>query len=58
MSQLPRPRGALTYNKPPLSLDDLVDRLTDRGLELPTHSTRSGVERVALVGEEVFTFAG
>ena len=30
-----RPRGPLTFNKPPLSLDQLVDRLIDRGLEVP-----------------------
>lgn len=30
-----RPRGALTYAKPPLSLDDLVDRLAGRGLVIP-----------------------
>jgi hypothetical protein len=30
-----RPRGSLTYNKPPLSLDDLVGRLADRGLDIP-----------------------
>ncbi len=27
-----RPRGSLNFNKPPLSLDELVDRLVDRGL--------------------------
>ena len=30
-----RPRGTLIYNKPPLSLDDLVGRLADRGLDIP-----------------------
>lgn len=30
-----RPRGSLHFNKPPLSLDDLVDRLVDRGLRVP-----------------------
>lgn len=27
-----RPRGSLNFNKPPLCLDELVDRLVDRGL--------------------------
>lgn len=31
----PRPRGSLRYTKPPLSLDDLVDRLAGRGLQIP-----------------------
>ena len=31
----PRPRGSLDYDKPPLSLDELVGRLRDRGLEIP-----------------------
>ncbi|MFF0546639.1 MULTISPECIES: Abi family protein [Nocardia] len=31
----PRSRGSLDYDKPPLSLDDLVGRLTDRGLSIP-----------------------
>lgn len=31
----PRPRGALAYDKPPLSLDELVCRLVDRGLDIP-----------------------
>ena len=35
MPRPPRPRGALTYNKPPLSLDDLVGRVADRGLDIP-----------------------
>jgi len=35
MPRLPRHRGALTYDKPPLSLDDLVGRLADRGLDIP-----------------------
>lgn len=30
-----RPRGSLVYDKPPLSLDDLVDRLMARGLHVP-----------------------
>lgn len=30
-----RPRGSLLFDKPPLSLDDLVDRLVDRGLHVP-----------------------
>lgn len=30
-----RPRGSLTFEKPPLSLDELVDRFVDRGLEVP-----------------------
>lgn len=30
-----RPRGSLTYAKPPLSLDKLLDRLSDRGLDIP-----------------------
>lgn len=30
-----RPRGALTYDKPPLSLDGIVGRLVDRGLNIP-----------------------
>ncbi|HLS25567.1 MAG TPA: Abi family protein [Beutenbergiaceae bacterium] len=29
------PRGSLHYDKPPLSLDALVDRLIERGLEVP-----------------------
>src|SRR5690625_669471 len=29
------PRGSLLVNKPPLSFDDLVDRLVDRGLHVP-----------------------
>ncbi|MBT2264409.1 Abi family protein [Rhodococcus erythropolis] len=31
----PRPRGSLDYNKPPLNLDELVTRLSQRGLHLP-----------------------
>lgn len=34
MPQPMRPRGSLTFSKPPLSLDELVDRLVDRGLEV------------------------
>lgn len=30
-----RPRGSQHFGKPPLSLDDLVDRLAGRGLEIP-----------------------
>lgn len=30
-----RPRGLLDYDKPPLSLDELVDRLAERGLQIP-----------------------
>lgn len=30
-----RPRGSLTYGKPPLPLDELVDRLSNRGLDIP-----------------------
>ncbi|GAA4826326.1 Abi family protein [Tomitella cavernea] len=30
-----RPRGSLDYAKPPLALDDLVDRLAQRGLDIP-----------------------
>lgn len=35
MSRPLRPRGSLQFNKPPLSLDDLVDRLVGRGLNVP-----------------------
>lgn len=35
MPRPPRPRGSLTYDKPPLSLEDLVGRLADRGLVIP-----------------------
>lgn len=35
MPYTPRARGTHRYNKPPLSLDDLVDRLADRGLHIP-----------------------
>ncbi|MBB3036279.1 Abi family protein [Hoyosella altamirensis] len=31
----PRPRGSLSYDKPPLSLAELVDRLSARGLVIP-----------------------
>lgn len=31
----PRSRGALVYDKPPLTLDDLVERLAERGLLIP-----------------------
>lgn len=31
----PRPRGTLPYDKPPMKLDDLVDRLAARGLIIP-----------------------
>ena len=30
-----RPRGSLVYDKPPLELDELVDRLRERGLRVP-----------------------
>lgn len=30
-----RPRGSLLFEKPPLGLDELVDRLVDRGLTVP-----------------------
>lgn len=35
MPRPPRSRGTLVYAKPPLSLDDLVARLVDRGLDVP-----------------------
>lgn len=35
MARPPRPRGSLRYEKPPLSVEQLVDRLSDRGLEIP-----------------------
>ncbi|APH44090.1 hypothetical protein BMW26_03265 [Microbacterium sp. 1.5R] len=35
MPRPPRPRGTLTYDKPALSLDDLVSRLVERGLDVP-----------------------
>ncbi|SNR61918.1 Abi-like protein [Haloechinothrix alba] len=35
MSRSLRPRGSLSYDKPALSLDGLVDRLAERGLEVP-----------------------
>ncbi|GAB2848513.1 Abi family protein [Microbacterium insulae] len=31
----PRPRGSLLYDKPALSLDELVNRLSERGLDVP-----------------------
>lgn len=31
----PRSRGAAVYSKPPLDLDDLVERLVERGLHVP-----------------------
>lgn len=31
-ARLPRPRGVLTYSKPALTHDDLVDRMVERGL--------------------------
>ncbi len=34
-ARAPRERGSLHYGKPALSLDDLVDRLARRGLEIP-----------------------
>ncbi|GAA4703457.1 hypothetical protein GCM10025781_22750 [Kocuria gwangalliensis] len=30
-----RPRGSLLFDKPPLSFDDLLGRLVDRGLHVP-----------------------
>lgn len=35
MPRPPRPRGSLIYDKPALSLDDLVERMAERGLEIP-----------------------
>lgn len=35
MPRPPRPRGSLIYDKPALSLDDLVGRMAERGLEIP-----------------------
>lgn len=35
MPRPPRPRGLLTYTKPSLSYDQLVDRLADRSLNIP-----------------------
>ena len=35
--QIPRPRGALHYDKPPMTLDALADRLATRGLAIPDH---------------------
>lgn len=35
MPRPPRARGTLHYNKPPLALDELVGRLSDRGLQIP-----------------------
>ncbi|WP_022901859.1 Abi family protein [Humibacter albus] len=35
MPRPPRPRGSLPYEKPPLSVDQLVDRLAGRGLQIP-----------------------
>lgn len=35
MARPPRPRGSLPYEKPPLGVDQLVDRLAGRGLEIP-----------------------
>ncbi len=37
MPQPIRPRGSLSFTKPPLRLDELVDRLVDRGLVVPDH---------------------
>lgn len=37
MPQPMRPRGSLTFAKPPLSLDELVDRLVVRGLDVSDH---------------------
>ncbi len=38
MPQWPRSRGSLKYAKPPLGLDELVERLEQRGLEVPDHA--------------------
>ncbi|PUB32555.1 abortive infection bacteriophage resistance protein [Promicromonospora sp. AC04] len=35
MPRPPRPRGTLRYDKPALSLDELVGRLAERGLQIP-----------------------
>jgi abortive infection bacteriophage resistance protein len=35
MTRPPRPRGSLPYEKPPLSVEQLVDRLANRGLQIP-----------------------
>lgn len=35
MGESIRPRGSLTYNKPPLQVDELVERLSARGLHIP-----------------------
>lgn len=35
MPRPPRPRGSLIYDKPALSLDDLIERMAERGLEIP-----------------------
>ncbi|MGP9490030.1 hypothetical protein CIK76_13095 [Glutamicibacter sp. BW80] len=35
MAGPPRPRGSQSYDKPPLSLHVLVDRLSERGLSIP-----------------------
>lgn len=35
MTRSPRPRGSRPYEKPPLSVDQLVDRLANRGLQIP-----------------------
>lgn len=35
MPRPPRPRGSVHYDKPPLTLDALVSRLTSRGLDIP-----------------------
>ena len=37
----PRPRGTLQYDKDPLSLDKLVDRLSERGLGIPDRNRAS-----------------
>ncbi|MFK4299067.1 abortive infection bacteriophage resistance protein [Arthrobacter sp. GAS37] len=38
MSRPPRPRGRFSYNKPPMTLDELVGRLSERGLRIPDAS--------------------
>lgn len=35
MPRPPRPRGSLHYDKPPMALEELVDRLAERGLQIP-----------------------
>lgn len=35
MPRPPRPRGTRPFHKPPMALDELVDRLAERGLRIP-----------------------